>query len=114
MGTFSSFSYAQKLTIWSVTTDQYSQPQVGAPFSVNGSFKGGGSASRDDAGNEFIPNTTFWYEGTEDQAPDIQWYIARGEYAGQPPADAELIRRVVPYEIELFQAGSLRDYMVMT
>ena len=114
MGSFSSWSYSQKLTIWSVTTDQFSQPVVGVPFTVNGSYRGGGRASRDDAGNEFIPNATFWYEGTDAQAPGIQWYIARGEHTGSPPAEAELIRRVIPYEIELFQAGSLRDYEVVT
>lgn len=81
---------------------------------MNGSYKGGGKASRDDAGNQFIPNATFWYEGTDAQAPSIQWSIALGEHTGSPPATAELIRRVVPYEIELFQAGSLRDYEVMT
>lgn len=100
--------------MWPTTTDEFSQPVIGTPFTVNGSYKGGGKASRDDAGNEFIPNATFWFEATDAQKPGIQWYIALGEHTGSPPADAELIRRVVPYEIELFQAGSLRDFMVMT
>ena len=114
MGSFSSWSYAQRVTLWPVTTDEFSQPVTGTPFTVNGSFKGGGRASRDDQGNEFIPNATFWYEGTDEQAPKIQWYVALGEHTGSPPATAELIRRVIPYEVELFQAGSLRDYQVMT
>lgn len=114
MGSFSSWSYSQRLTLWPVTTDDLSQPVTGTPYTVNGSFRGGGRASRDDAGNEFIPSATFWFEGTDAQAPYIQWYIARGEHTGNPPDDAELIRQVVPYEIELFQAGSLRDYEVRT
>ncbi len=114
MGTFSSSLYGQRITLWPTTTDEFHQPQVGTPFSVNGSFRGGGRASRDDAGNEFVPNATFWYEGTDDQAPGVQWYVARGEHAGNPPPSAELVRVAISYEIELFQAGSLRDYEVRT
>ena len=112
MGSFSSWSYVNRITLWPVGTDAFSQPLVGAPFTVNGSFKGGGRASRDDAGNEFIPNATFWFESAT--APQTQWYVMLGEHVGEPPDDAELIRMVVPYDIELFQSGSLQDYEVRT
>lgn len=114
MGNFSAWSYSQRLTIWPVTTNEYSEPVVGTPYTVNGSYREGGQASRDDEGNEFLPRATYWFEGTGDQKPGIQWYIVRGELSGDPPTGAELIRRVIEHDVTLFQSGSLADYEVHT
>lgn len=110
MGTFSSFSYSNTATIWPTTTDEASQEIRGEPYTVRCSFQGGGRASRDNAGNEFIPTATFWME--TDRAPEIQWWIALGTHTGAPPSDAQLIRVANPQDVSLFQAGSLTDYVV--
>ncbi len=112
MGSFSSWSYTSTLTIWPVTLDEFSQPLVGEPYSVRGTWVRGGPAMRDDDGIEFVPAGRFWFES--DRSPSRQWYITDGEFTGNPPDGAELIRVVTAYDISQFEAGSLTDYMAAT
>lgn len=113
MGTFSSFSYSNRITMWTVTgTDDYNQKTFSTPMVVDGTFKNGSFAARDSVGNEFVPSMVFYFESSTEPQP--QWYIALGEHTGNPPASAELIRRVDPFDTTLFQNNSTTDYRVMT
>ena len=114
MGSISSWSYTSKLTFWPVALDEFAQPETGTPYTLNGTWTVGGPAQRDPDGIEFVPNTTFWFEGTLSQQPKRQWYIAVGEHTGAPPAEAELIRVITAYDISQFESGSLTDYRCAT
>ena len=114
MGSMSSWSYTSRLTFWPVTLDEFAQPVVGTPYTLDGTWKIGGRAQRDPDGIEFVPNATFWFEGTEAQKPLIQWYVAVGEHTGDPTDDAELIRKPAAYDVSQFEDGSLVDYVVFT
>lgn len=102
------------MTFWPVTLDEFAQPMVGNPYTLNGTWVVGGPAQRDDDGIEFIPRARFWFEGTRLQEPKRQWYIAVGEHTGNPPDSAELIRTITAYDISQFESGSLTDYAAAT
>lgn len=114
MGNFSSWSYTSKITFWPVTLDQFSQPQTGEPYTVNGTWTVGGKAQRDPDGVEFVPGATIYFESTDAQAPKIQWQVAAGEHTGNPPQEAELVRQVRAYDVSQFEGGSLVDRVVFT
>lgn len=114
MGTFSSWSYTSKLTFWPVTTDKYGQNVAGAPYTLNGTHQVGGPAFRRNDQIEFVPTSTYYCEGTADQQPQRQWYVAVGEFTGSPPEDAELIERVQAHDNTQFEAGSLIDFVILT
>lgn len=115
MGSFSSWSYTSRLTIWPVTFDEYNQIITGDAYSVDGAWIGGGDAVRGDDDIEFIPKATFFFELGDDQpTPERQWYIDRGEHTGERTDDAEPIKIIYEYDISQFEKGSLRDFKAIT
>lgn len=106
MGTFSAWSYTATCTVWSVTTDEYDQPSFGAPVVHACSYKGGGSLSVDDVGQQFTPKTTIWLE-TADDTPQVGDYVLIGtSQAATPPANAEVIRVAMAHDPTLFDQGT--------
>jgi hypothetical protein len=94
--TLSGWSYKTPLTAWPVTYDQYSQPTPGAAVNFMGTYAAGGEQQRDDSGVEFVPASTYWMPASVALKRD--WLIARGTLSGQPPLDAERIRKVAQWD----------------
>ena len=92
--TFSTWSYTTDLTAWPVTYDAYGQPVYGNPVSFKGTFGQSSDTKLDDAKEEFVPNSTYWT-----RYPVITgWVIAVGTFTGNPPAEAEKIRKIERFD----------------
>lgn len=110
------WSYTQVITIWPVTYDQYSQPSYGTPYTVTGSWIAGGERQTDSNGNEFTPNSTYYFEAEDGSSdvPEVDWFIQRGTQTGDPGPDAERIKKVTGYDVGMFGANEIPDWMVAT
>ena len=114
MGTFSSWSYTAKCTVWAVTYDEYNQPAFADPEVFDCSFKAGGDLRLDDQQERFIPKTTLWLEAEPGSQPAVGSYVVIGESAEEePPADAEVLRVVQRQDPSLFDEGT-PDWVLMT
>ena len=92
--TFSTWSYTSALTVWPVTNDAYGQPTFGPPQRFKGTFGQTSESKIDEQGVEFVPASVYWTR----YAVQKGWYIARGTHIGNPPPDAEIIRKIVQHD----------------
>lgn len=119
MSSLANWSYVEgPATIWPVGTDDYGQPAYGTPYLIPAiDYEAGGEVARDDAGNEFVPRLTVYFEAALDSPliPKRDWYIKTGDHTGQasPPSDAERIRAVMAWPMSKFGAAELPDWRVM-
>ena len=111
MTTASRWDMTAKVTLWSVTYDEYNQPTFGSPVTVDCSFMSGGKLTRDDTGQEFVPNSTVWIEAGTSVAKG--WRLKLGTVTGSPPSDAEVIRVVQSWNDNTFSWGAA-DVGLMT
>lgn len=114
MGTFSSWSYTAKCTVWSVTIDEYGQPTFGSPVVYPCSYRAGGNLANGNNGEQFVPKTTVWLEADPADVPVAGSYLSIGEIrAAEPPANAEVIRAVARHDPSAFNEGA-PDWVLMT
>lgn len=104
----SSWSYTADLTFWPVTLDDHAQPTYGAAQQVKGTWATGGDTQTDDAGEQFVPMSTYWTTGI---APARGWLVAVGLYS-DPPAGAEMVRKIGSFDDGMF--GEASDVVVYT
>lgn len=114
MGTFSSWSYTGRCTVWQPTFDAYDQPTAYTRTVHACSFKAGGNLALGSEQERFVPQTTIFLEAAEANVPKVGSYVALSEVAGAtPPADAEIIRRVTQHDPSLFDEG-IPDWVLIT
>lgn len=119
MSTIANWSYTEDLTVWPVTgVDQFNDPTFGAPYLLTGGWERGSDVARDAQGVEFVPNSVFYFELARDANPQpkIEDFIVLGDQTleAAPTDDAERIRTVTTWGMELFGATELPDWKVMT
>lgn len=100
------------VTIWETAGyDEYGQPSFSAPRTVNATWKDTGDTQRDEDGQEFVPQSTFYTL----ELLQRSWYIAKGDQTTQPDplaAKAQVIRKVTEFDMSQFNQPT--EFMVMT
>lgn len=112
MSEFSSWAYTAKVTFWPVTRDEWGQIIYGAAVTFDCDWSQGGKMTRDDTGQEFMPQSTVWLDALPSDAPKRGWRMMLGEHA-TPDATAETVRAVRSWNADTFNEG-LSDYAIMT
>lgn len=113
MSDFSSWAYTSKVTFWPVTRDEWDQITFGSPVTFDCDWSQGGKLTRDDTGQEFVPQSTVWIDAAPSNAPRRGWRMMVGEHTGSPAATAETVRAVHSWNPETFSEG-LADFAIMT
>jgi len=119
MSTIASWSYEEgPVTVWPYTTDEFGQQTYGTPYLIpRTDWMDGGEVARDDAGTEFVPNLTVFFEAADGDAivPKRNWYMLPGDHTANasPPNDAQRIRAVMQWPMTKFGAGELPDWRVV-
>lgn len=113
------WSYTETLTVWPKSSaGRYGESGFGAPYTLVGSWQNGTDLARDPQGNEFVPNSVFHFEldRDADPQPKVEDFVVLGdETASALPTDsAEEIRQVIAWGAEMFGAGQLPDWKLMT
>lgn len=107
MGTFSSWSYTAKVTVWEPTLDAYGQPSAYARTTYNCSFRAGGDLRLDDRGEQFVPRTTLFLEAEVGSQPKVGSFIQLADsQEASPPEGAEVVRIVTRHDPSLFGEGT--------
>lgn len=120
MSTIAAWSYTQTLTVWPAASyDEYGQPTFGAPYTIIGSWEFGGDLQTDDSGNEFVARSKYYFELADGSAslPVREGYIKRGDLtatANPITAGAEQIKKVTGWDMGMFGATEIPDWLVMT
>lgn len=120
MSSIARWSYTATLTIWPVgSTDAYSQPTFGTPYTLTGSWSVGGDTQTDASGAQFVATSKYYFELAEDseQMPARGGYILKGDHtatANPITAGAEQIKKVEGYDMGMFGAGEIPDWVVYT
>jgi hypothetical protein len=89
-------------TVWSYTTDEFGQQTYGTPYLIPATdWMHGGEVARDDAGDEFVPRLTVFFEAEDGSSviPERNWYILPGDHSSEssPPNNAERVRSVMQW-----------------
>lgn len=107
MGSFSSWSYTARCTVWEPTLDEFGQPSAFARSVFACSYKAGGNLALDDKAEQFAPRTTVWLEASEADKPKAGSFLVIGESLdASPPSDAQIIRVVMDHDPTLFDEGT--------
>lgn len=119
MSSIARWSYANVATIWPASgQDEYGRPSFGAPYTVACTWADTGDTQRDEAGNEFVPKSTFWLEAEySGVVPACGDYIARFDLSSeQEPlfAGANPIRKVTNWDMSPFGASETPDWALFT
>lgn len=119
MSTLASWSYVEgPVTVWPYTTDEFGQPAYGQPYLIPATdWMYGGEISRDEAGDEFVPRLTVFFEAEAGSpvVPERNWYMLPGDHssATSPPPKAERVRSVMQWPGQKFGRGELPDWRVV-
>ena len=120
MSTLANWSYTQPLTVWPLTaTDAYGQPTFGTPYIIMGSWMVGGDTVTAYDGAQFTATSKYYFEmePTDSDLPKRGGYICRGNktnVANPLQAGAEQIRKVEGYDVGMFGANEIPDWIVYT
>lgn len=98
-------------TVWTKTTDEFSQPTFGAPETIAATWSDGKGVQEDEFGKQFVPMATFFTPTKVERGS----FIAKGDHTGVgDPASvgAQEVRKVVEYDVSQFSAPP--EYKVMT
>lgn len=120
MSTLAAWSYTQALTVWPAASfDAYGQPTFGTPYIVTGSWQIGGDTVTDVSGDEFTAMGKYYFEMATDSAslPVRGGYIKKGSHTGTSDplaAGAEMIRKVEGYDVAMFGASEVPDWIAYT
>lgn len=72
-------------TVWPVERDQYSQLVPHTPFNIQCTWKDTGDTQKDESGEEFVPQQTFYCSAELKR----DWFIVKGDFIGvENPSDA--------------------------
>ena len=96
MSRVSSRFQTNTLTVWPVTaeSDGYSEATYGTPFTVGCEYDQKPKVMKDDSGNEFVPEFTYYVTASLGQI-ECDWFCALGAFTDlTPPANAKRIRAV--------------------
>ncbi len=96
MSRVSSRFQTNTLTVWPVTaeSDGYSEATYGTPFTVGCEYDQKPKVMKDDSGNEFVPEFTYYVTATLGQI-ERDWFCMLGESVeATPTANAKRIRAV--------------------
>jgi len=114
------WSYTQTLTIWPAESyDEFGQPFFGTPYTITGSWSVGGDVQTDMSGEQFVATSKYYFEYDPDSAtvPKRGFYIIRGDFTGSSSplaAGAEKIRKIEVYDVAMFGAAQIPDFIVYT
>lgn len=120
MSTLAAWSYESTLTVWPAASyDAYGQPTFGTPYTVAGSWSVGGDMQTDDNGEQFVAASKYYFEYDPDSAtlPARGGFIKRGTHtstADPIAAGAEKIRKVAGFDMAMFGATEVPDWIVYT
>lgn len=115
MSTIAAWTYNHEISFWQSSIDEFGQPTGYIyQYTLNGSFEIGGALVADADGVQFAPKSIFYLEYAGDNPPERGWKVARSAAAPQPPAEAEIIRSFVLWDIKMFGASEIPDMAVYT
>lgn len=118
MSSLSSWSYTNTATVWPATVDQYGQPSYGTPYTIACTWADTGETQTDDQGTEFVPASTFWFEGEYGSTiPERGDYIAKFDQTGSADpltVDGQQIKKVTSYDMSMFGSTETPDWEVFT
>lgn len=118
MSSIARWSYKSTLTVWPVTVSEFGGMAYGTPYTLIGSWESGGEVQTSDAGDQFTPQSTYYFEAEDGSAliPEREWFIVRGdETASATPVDAaERIKKVGGWDMTMFGANEIPDWVVYT
>lgn len=120
MSNEANWTYTDTLTIWPFTEEnEFSEPSYGSPYTIQGSWEEGGGVQVTDSGEEFIANSTFYFEAEDgsELIPTKADYIQRGDLTAQAnpvTAGAEKIKKVGGWSMTPFGQNNLPDWRILT
>lgn len=119
MSSLAAWSYVYQLTVWKVTVNEYQESTFGAPYLIMGDWMAGGDVATDMRGTEFIVSSKYHFEAADGSAliPSQEDYILRGDHtAVSDPTtiNAEVVRKIEGWGMEMFGAGELPDWRILT
>lgn len=119
MSSAGKWSYTEVITVWPAGSENvYGDITFGAPYTIVGSWERGSTMARDAEGNEFVPDSVYYFELERDaaQQPTIGDFIVLGDETANssPVSDAEQIRAVTVWGAEMFGSSELPDWKIMT
>jgi hypothetical protein len=120
MSSIARWSYTATLTVWPASSyDQYGQPSFGSPYTLIGSWEVGGDTQTDETGAEFVAASKYYFELAADSTslPKRGGYIKIGNHtatANPITAGAEQIKKVAGYDMGMFGAHEIPDWVVYT
>ena len=120
MSSLARWSYVEgPVTVWPTGgTDEFGQPLGAPPYLIPATdWMHGGEVTRDEAGDEFVPRLTVYFEAEAGSAivPERNWYMLPGDHTAQasPPNNAERVRSVMQWPGQKFGQGELPDWRVV-
>jgi len=119
MSSLANWSYVYPLTVWKVTIDDYQQTTFAAPYLIMGDWMVGGDVATDARGTEFTSVSKYHFEAADGSVliPAQEDYILRGDHTAvsdPTTVKAEIIRKVEGWGMDMFGAGELPDWRVLT
>lgn len=118
MSTLASWSYKEgPVTVWPYSTDEFGQANYGTSYLIPATDQEiGGEIMRDDAGDEFVPRLTIYFEAdyNDPVVPKRNWFMKPGDHTAEatPPKDADRIRSVQSWPMSKFGSSQLPDWKV--
>lgn len=118
MSSIAHWSYTSVLTIWPVTVSEFGGAAYGTPYTLAGCWEAGGEVQTTDAGDQFTPKSTYYFEAEDGSAliPERQWFIVRGDHTASatPIASSERIQKVGGWDMSMFGADEIPDWVIYT
>lgn len=119
MSSLANWSYVYALTIWKVTIDDYQQTTFGEPYKIMGDWMAGGDTAIDARGTEFVSVSKYHFEAADGSplTPSQGDYILRGDHTSvndPTTLNAEIIRKVEGWGMDMFGVGELPDWRILT
>jgi hypothetical protein len=113
------WTYVYQLTIWKASVDEFNETAYESPYLIMGDWHAGGDKSSDANGTEFIAVSEYYFEAADGSPliPGQDDYILRGDHtAVSDPntVNAEVIRKVEGWGMEMFGANELPDWRILT
>ncbi|NTW16788.1 MAG: hypothetical protein HGA41_04915 [Syntrophaceae bacterium] len=101
------------------SSDEYQQTAFATPYLIMGDWMVGGDVATDARGTEFTSVSKYHFEAADGSTliPAQEEYILRGDHttvSDPTTVKAEIIRKVEGWGMDMFGAGELPDWRVLT
>lgn len=120
MSSLAAWSYTAEFTIWKfVSEDEFNQPTYAKPYTITGDWEVGGGTETDESGEEFVAISKYYFEADEcdECIPSRGDFIKRGNFVDDDnptTVNAEKIKKVNSWNMAMFGADELPDWVIMT